>query len=124
MSEAKKGAGFDLAQVKQELLARKLELESEMSSLHQEKFADDEVQDPGDQALTSTMESLRSSLQDSKISELHRIVKALEMIENGTYGVCVDCGQPISAKRLKSFPNATRCISCQEAYEESGGGGL
>lgn len=121
MSEAKKGAnGFDLAQVKQELLARKHALAAEMSTLYQEKFADDEVQDVGDQALTSTMESLRSSLQDSKLGEFNRLVKALEMIEDGSYGVCVDCGQPISPKRLKSFPNATRCISCQELHEESG----
>ena len=42
------------------------------------------------------------------------------MIEDGTYGECVDCHNPISEKRLKSFPNATRCLVCQEAFEEGG----
>lgn len=124
MTEAKKDVTrvSELKKVKEELLKRKLELEEEMTNLYQEKFSDDQVQDVGDQALTSTMESLRSSLQDTKLDEYNRIVKALEMIEDGTYGICVDCGMPISEKRLKSFPNATRCLACQEAFEESKSG--
>ncbi len=39
------------------------------------------------------------------------------MIESGTYGVCAECGQPISEKRLSVYPNTTRCLPCQEAYE-------
>lgn len=124
MNEAKKGVtrASELKKVKDELLQRKMELEQEMTSLYQEKFSDDQVQDVGDQALTSTMESLRSSLQDTKLDEYNRVVKALEMIEDGSYGICVDCELPISEKRLKSFPNATRCLSCQEAFEETKSG--
>lgn len=121
MSEAKNNSNrsLEMKKVKGELMARKSELEQEMVSLYQEKFSDDQVQDVGDQALTSTMESLRSSLHDTKMDEYNRLVKALEMIEDGTYGICADCQLPISEKRLKSFPNATRCLSCQEAFEES-----
>ena len=122
MNEAKGGSvRADLKKIREELLARKIELEQEMTSLYQEKFSDDQVQDPGDQALSSTMESLRSSLQDTKIGEYNRLIKALEMIDDGTYGICADCQLPISEKRLKSFPNATRCLACQELFEESGG---
>ncbi len=85
---------------------------------YSEKFSDDQVQDPGDQALTSTMESLRSSIQDTRIDEFNRIVKALKMIEDGVYGICVDCELPISERRLKLYPDATRCLACQEAFEE------
>lgn len=123
MNEAKKKIKKsnepDLEQIKKQLLERKYELEQDLVSMYTEKFADDQVQDPGDQALASTMESLRNSLQDTEIDEYHRIVKALEMIENGTYGICADCGQPISEKRLMLYPNATRCLSCQEQYEET-----
>ena len=69
---------------------------------------------------SSTMESLRSSLQDTRLDEYHRIDRALEKIEDGTYGVCADCELPISDKRLASFPNAQRCLACQEAFEEKG----
>lgn len=107
----------DLGKVKRELNERRQDLQEELMRLYKEKFAD-EVQDQGDQALTSTMELLSSSLQDSRVEEYNRIVRALDMIEDGTYGICVDCHEPISEKRLKSYPNATRCILCQELYEE------
>ncbi len=107
----------DFSRIREELLARKREYEEELTRVYGEKFFD-EVQDAGDQALTSTMEALSSSLQDSKVAEYHRIVKALAMLDEGTYGICVDCGEPISEKRLKSYPDATRCIACQEVYEE------
>lgn len=121
MSEAKK-LSKEIAAIKEYLMQRKIELEQEMDQLYKEKFSDDQVQDAGDQALTSTMESIKSSFQNTKLEEYKRIVQALEMIEDGTYGICVDCGNPISEKRLKSFPNATRCLSCQEIFEETGGG--
>lgn len=106
--------------IKEQLLERKAELEQELVDLHQEKFSDDQVQDAADQALLSTMETLKSSFQDTKIDEFKRIVRALAMIEEGTYGICVDCDRAISERRLQSFPNAMRCIACQEAFEEGG----
>lgn len=107
--------------LKEQLLNRKAELEQELIALRQEKFSDDQVQDAADQALSATMDTLKSSFQDTKIDEFKRIVRALAMIEEGTYGICVDCERMISPKRLQSFPNAMRCIACQEALEESGG---
>jgi DnaK suppressor protein len=111
----------EIGKIKQELLARKQELEEILIRLYKEKFSDGQVQDFGDQAISSTMESLQASLQDSRLEEYHRVIGALAMIDDGTYGVCVDCHGPISEKRLKSYPNATRCIVCQEAYEEEKG---
>jgi len=107
----------NLEAIKHMLLQRKQELEDELTS-YEEKFSDDQIQDAGDQALSSTMESLKSSFQDARLEEYKRIVRALEMIEEGIYGMCVDCQKPISEKRLQSFPNATRCLACQEALEE------
>lgn len=107
----------DLAEIKHELLERKAQLEEQLNRLYTEKIADTQTGDVGDQALSASMESLRDSLQDSENLEYNRIVKALNMIEDGSYGVCIDCGNPIAEKRLKSYPNATRCISCQEAFE-------
>lgn len=101
------------------LLQRKIDLEQELTQLSQQKFSDGQVEDPGDQALSSTMESLKVSLQDTERQELGRIVQALQKIEDGTYGTCMDCGQAISERRLNSYPNAARCISCQEAFEEN-----
>lgn len=107
-----------LHEIKEELLARKAELEEQLNRLYTEKVTDNQIGDSGDQALSSSMESLRDSLQDSENQEYTRIIQALQMLQEGTYGVCEDCGNAISEKRLKSYPNATRCIACQEAFEE------
>lgn len=115
MSHTKK----NLEALKKELQTRKKELEEKLAELNSEKITDDQTQDPGDQALTSTMELLRSSFQDAEAQEYKRIVLALQKIDDGTYGICVDCENPISEKRLKMFPNAARCLVCQEAYEEN-----
>ena len=115
MDEAK------LDSIKNQLIERKRQLESELEHLYKDKITDDQVQDPGDQALTSSMENVRNALQESERDEYVRIIKALQMIEDGSYGICADCGQPISEKRLKSYPNAVRCVSCQEVFEETGG---
>lgn len=105
--------------VRRELEDRRSTLEDELRQSNEEKVTDDQVQDPGDQTVSSTMETLKSSMQDSRIAEYNRIVKAIEMLDEGTYGVCMDCDGAISEKRLKSFPNSTRCIACQEAFEEN-----
>lgn len=106
-----------LDEIRRELQERKRELEVEMTGAHQEKFSDDQVQDSADQALSSTMESLKASLHDTKNLEYKRILQALEMLDDETYGVCVDCGKNILEKRLKYYPNATRCLVCQETFE-------
>jgi len=111
----------NIEKIKQELLERKKELEEKLTRMSRERVTDDQVQDPGDQALTSTLESLKLSFQDTEIEEINRIDKALTKIEEGTYGICIDCQEPISDKRLKSYPNAARCLMCQELFEEKDG---
>lgn len=108
----------NLEAIKKKLLDRKLELETALSGRYREKLTDDQVQDTGDQALTSSLEELQISLQNNEIDEYNMILRALGMIESGTYGMCTECSQPISEKRLLMYPNATRCVACQEALEE------
>jgi DnaK suppressor protein len=108
-----------LEEVKANLLKRKAELEEILITLSKEKVSDDQVQDLGDQALSSTMEAIRGSYQNTEHEEYNMILKAIKAIEEGTYGLCSDCNQPISEKRLKYYPNASRCLACQEAAEGS-----
>ncbi len=53
---------------------------------------------------------------------LKQIDSALARLADGSYGVCADCGGPISPKRLAAIPSAERCIACQEqaAHNEDG----
>jgi DnaK suppressor protein len=115
----KKGEAGELSRetIKKELLARKRQLEGELAELYKQE-AVDQVQDTADQAQSSTMETLKISLQNAELDEYNRILQALAMLDEGTYGICVECGQPIAPKRLKLFPNAMRCLACQEMAEE------
>jgi DnaK suppressor protein len=46
---------------------------------------------------------------------LIKVERALEKIDEGTYGVCDQCGQPIARGRLKVAPESTLCVECAAA---------
>lgn len=50
--------------------------------------------------------------------ELQRIDAALQRIENGEYGYCLDCDEPIAEQRLKFDPAVTLCINCASLREQ------
>jgi len=50
-------------------------------------------------------------------SLLKQVNGALRRMENGTYGLCVECNQPIDTARLKAIPYADLCMSCQRKRE-------
>jgi phage/conjugal plasmid C-4 type zinc finger TraR family protein len=56
------------------------------------------------------------------LSALADVEGALGRLASGSYGECLDCGEPIAPARLKAYPAATRCVECQSALErrESG----
>lgn len=54
-------------------------------------------------------------------SELAEIEDAKQRLTDGIYGVCEDCGEKISAKRLAAVPAARRCLDCQEKTEMKSG---
>ncbi|MDO8669542.1 MAG: TraR/DksA C4-type zinc finger protein [Candidatus Buchananbacteria bacterium] len=47
--------------------------------------------------------------------ELRDIEKAIKKIDDGTYGICNHCGQPIEAERLRVRPESGSCVSCKKA---------
>ena len=51
--------------------------------------------------------------------ELMAIDAARGRIADGSYGDCIDCGQPIPFERLKAQPTALRCVPCQSRYEKT-----
>ncbi|MFC1842669.1 TraR/DksA family transcriptional regulator [Candidatus Dependentiae bacterium] len=113
----------DIKKIKKDLVKRKEELEEQLAQIHEDQSTPQDItgQDVGDQTISSIIENLRNTLQDTELGEYKRVVTALEKIEEGTYGTCIDCSKDIGQKRLKSYPNADRCVVCQEAFEESGG---
>lgn len=50
-------------------------------------------------------------------AEMRDIRDALDQIEQGAYGTCVDCGAALDSRRLAILPLARRCVRCQERAE-------
>jgi DnaK suppressor protein len=48
---------------------------------------------------------------------LAEIDRSLHAISEGSYGICIDCEEPISLKRLETLPWAPCCVRCQEGLE-------
>ncbi len=69
-------------------------------------------------AQTSTERELEFAISDREAEELAAIDAALNRIEAGTYGACLDCGVQIAAARLDASPEVARCIPCQEKVEQ------
>lgn len=64
---------------------------------------------------TETLElEKRLALENRIRQELAKVEHALEKIEQGTYGTCDNCGQPIPRERLEALPWANLCLSCKE----------
>lgn len=52
------------------------------------------------------------SLLATEEDTLGMIESALERVENGTYGTCLECGGPIPKTRLNAIPHAPLCVKC------------
>ena len=73
--------------------------------------------DSGDQALLDLEREMGISLQEKRNRERQMIDEALVSLEEGTYGICVECDAEISEKRLAVILFARLCVECQKKIE-------
>ena len=57
------------------------------------------------------------SLANNILERINQVERALERLEEGSYGWCERCGNPIPVERLAAFPSATLCVSCKQLEE-------
>ena len=70
-----------------------------------------------DQGSATFERELDMTLDENVRAALAEVRKALARIEDGTYGTCERCSQPISDSRLEAMPTANLCITCKAAEE-------
>jgi len=75
--------------------------------------------DPTDRASLESERNFMLRIRDRENKLIKKVRSALERIENGTFGVCEECGENISIKRLKARPVTTQCIDCKTKEEAS-----
>ncbi len=74
--------------------------------------------DVADRAYMEAQRGLTLRLRDRERKLMMKILDALHRIDDGTYGICEECGQPISEERLRARPVTTLCIDCKKDQEE------
>lgn len=105
------------------LMAKRQEIMDEIGvSLGQSLTEDQQrrlesAMDVGDQALMDLERELGISLMEMRNKKRQLIDEALTRLDEGTYGVCAECGVDISEKRLVAVPFAKLCVECQSQQE-------
>ncbi|HZC29947.1 MAG TPA: TraR/DksA C4-type zinc finger protein [Gaiellaceae bacterium] len=71
----------------------------------------------GDTATATLDREIDYTLEENSIRMLTQIDAALKRIDDGTYGICTNCGREIPRERLEAYPWASLCIDCQRQAE-------
>jgi DnaK suppressor protein len=70
---------------------------------------------------TEIAEVEKGLILEKRIREqLAEVERALDKFEQGTYGLCDNCGQPIDTARLEALPHANLCLSCKAHRAKNG----
>jgi DnaK suppressor protein len=109
----------DLARFAERLREEKARLLShtEKNKTEDMTLSSDDLADEVDLASVELNQSVALRLRDRERVMIQKIELALAKIDDGTYGVCEQCEEPIEPKRLEIRPVADLCIRCKEAQE-------
>ena len=113
------GNKLDLKAMRKQLQAKRKEVMEgvsrarEMGSVETESGAPDIA----DRATSAFQREFSFSLSENEGKMLRLIDEALARLENGRFGQCVHCEQPIERQRLEAVPWARHCIACQEQQD-------
>ncbi len=109
-----------IAKFKKLLLKQREEIVGEVKQMVEssKEMGQDGIQDIGDEAANIYNKQVLLSLNENERLRLHEVDEALDRIENGTYGICEECGGPISLKRLEVRPVAKYCVPCLTKLEK------
>jgi DnaK suppressor protein len=110
---------MDTERFKERLVAREQELQEIISRLVREarESASAEVEDPIDRVISSEGKAAAFGVSTAESRQLQQVRAALQRIQNGTYGECIDCGRPIEPARLQAVPWTPYCRADQEKHE-------
>ena len=105
------------------LMAKRQEIMNEIKGVLGQTLTEDKqrrlesAMDVGDQALADLERELGISLMEMRNRKRRLIDEALTRLDEGTYGICAECGVEISERRLAAVPFAKLCVECQSREE-------
>ncbi|OGP74604.1 MAG: hypothetical protein A2V86_11875 [Deltaproteobacteria bacterium RBG_16_49_23] len=109
-----------LSRFKKNLLKEREQIVGEVKQTYvsSQEMGQDGTQDIGDEAANIYNKQILLSLNESERMRLHEVDEALDRIGSGAYGICEECGEPISLKRLEVRPVAKYCVACLSKMEK------
>lgn len=116
---------IDLHEMKNRLEAKRDELRTNISGLTEahpvptDPIAASEGPNDFEEIAVDFLETQNEqSLLVNEQALLTEVLRALKRIDEGTYGICITCGNPIPEKRLEAIPWAARDVKCEQALEQ------
>jgi DnaK suppressor protein len=100
-------------------LAERIEGERERVTAEISSQLEGVVGDGADYAGARIRAGIEGELMERHMRDLAGLEAARGRLKAGTYGICVECGDPIDFERLKLSPAAVRCALCQAEREKS-----
>ncbi len=109
-----------IARFKKILLKEREQIVGEVKQIVEssKEMGQDGIQDIGDEAANIYNKQVLLSLNENERMRLQEVDESLDRIENGTYGVCEECGELIGLKRLEVRPVAKYCVPCKTKMEK------
>ena len=110
------------AEIKKQLLKERQELLQEVSNSYEacREIGQDGVPDIGDMSSATYSRDILFNVSETQRKKIHDIDIALEQIAKGEYGICMSCGEEISARRMEVRPFSRYCIECKTDIEKFG----
>ena len=107
----------DFDAIRQKLLAHKQELLTRAAKVRADitRSSGPLEKDFAEQVVQMENDAVLAGISEATAAELAQINRALAQLDQGSYGNCSQCGQPIGARRLEVLPYSDRCITCAEA---------
>jgi DnaK suppressor protein len=90
---------------------------SEITELQRDRLTDSAGDDQADTGTKTFEREQEISLANSILERVTQVERALERLDEGSYGWCERCGNPIPVERLAAFPSATLCVTCKQLEE-------
>ncbi len=90
---------------------------TEITELQRDRLTDSAGDDQADTGTKTFEREQEITLANAILERVYQVERALERLDEGTYGYCERCGNPIPVERLAAFPSATLCVSCKQLEE-------
>ncbi|HKQ05019.1 MAG TPA: TraR/DksA C4-type zinc finger protein [Blastocatellia bacterium] len=112
---------LDLDGFRKRLIEERDRLNREIPSVSElaEPASDDRQITAANAPLIGEIKDVQTDMADRKTHRLRQVQAALQSMDDGTYGICVRCNQPIDPRRLEADPAAMTCMSCLSAEEQN-----